>query len=115
MGQVKKDTFNNALADCAGALTRLHLGSLIERDSSRFEPTHDLLLSAVWDPYWDLSVSEDAKEIELDLSEFISRIEGRVLTIVDSIFPPGSQCEAAKGLMRQRVWGIWHDTMKEAE
>lgn len=119
MERVDKDELSGALAKCAGELTGRLLGSALGQEDSRFEPASSLLVTAVWDEFWGLPglppEDEGGGKFDLELDGFLNRMIGRVLTIVEGIFPAGQQCEAVKSQARQSVWQIWHDVLPSQE
>ena len=95
------------LRNTAAILTRDILASALSRDDKRYEAASDMILRAVWKGYREVEPDTGDTDFELDsngLTEFLRSIEGRVLTVLEGVFPPGQQCEALKSLARQEVW-----------
>ena len=94
----------------AGRLCGEILASALSKDDKRFDPASTMIVRAVWQSYREAEVGsvDPAKPtFELDangITAFLRGIEGRVLTVLECVFPPGQQCEALKSLARQEVW-----------
>lgn len=119
MDHVDSSALSKALQGCASDLTRRILPSAMREEDSRFRASYELLISAVWKGFWELPGMADrgteVLEIDLEVSDLIRHIEGRTLTVLEGIFPPGQQCEALKSQTHQRVWQIWQDVVSPQE
>ena len=117
MESVDKDELSGALAKCAGELTGRILGSALRREDSRFESASSSLITAVWSEFWELSdlppEEQGGGKFDMELSGFLDRMMGRVLTIFEGTFSAGQQCDALKSQARQAVWQIWNEVVPE--
>ena len=104
-GVVQSRGLRNGLKMTAHILVEDILASALSKDDARFEPASNLLVRSMWKGCWEREA--DVEDFELDANafcEYLSDAEGRVLTVIEGIFPSGQQCEALKSLARQEVW-----------
>ena len=80
--------------------------ALLGKDDDRLEATTELLTQTIWRTVCEF-VNVDLKEIRIDeekLQYMFSTIQGRVLTLWESLMPPDQQCDALKSIATQRIW-----------
>ena len=84
------------------------LSAVWTRDDSRFEPAIDLLKEAVWQAH-DFPFGEELIRRNGDqLHNLTSNMQGRVLTVIEMLFPEGRQCQAIKQKASSHVWDFYH-------
>jgi hypothetical protein len=47
-----------------------------------------------------------------EMSSLISYLEGQMLTIVDAVFPEGSQRESVKSLVKRNIWETYEEIQR---
>ena len=102
---VRAEKLRNGLKTTAHILVEDILASALSKDDARFEPASNLLVRSMWKGCWELEAEQE--DFELDANAFdgyLCDAVGRVLTVIEGIFPSGQQCEALKSLARQEVW-----------
>ena len=107
-GEVQASRLGDGLKNTAHVLVEDILASGLSKADARYEAASNLVIRAAWKGYW-LRLEENPKFEATEMTanefcDFLSEMEGRVLTVLEGVFPAGQQCEALKSLARQEVW-----------
>ena len=83
------------------------LSAVYTKQDTRLEPAIDLLREAVWQkntfPFGESEIDINGDAVY----NITSRMQGRVLTAIEVLFPAGQQCDALKSKASDDVWSFY--------
>ena len=106
------------LAETERALQFL-LRAILPTTDSRFDHVSELLHVRIWKAHAAFPLEQLIGEAKVINEEFkvngdlvyneTSAMQGRVLTLIDAVFPSGQQCEAIKSEAKPLIWSFYNN------